>query len=76
MLYDVLVNRNGDSGFPNGCQLSLMEPAMIPLGENVFRTTDGDLARANTPLSSNDWLLEAATQKLKTNYAGGSYGAQ
>ena len=48
----------------------------VRLPEDVMRRIDADLDQRDVPLSRNNWLLEAAIEKLKKNGAGGSHGAK
>jgi hypothetical protein len=47
----------------------------VRLPENVLRKIDDDLGQRDVPLSRNNWLLEAAIEKLRKNGTGGSHGS-
>jgi hypothetical protein len=50
-------------------------PITVRLPENVIKQIDQDLDQRDVPLSRNNWLLEAAIEKLRKNGTGGSHGA-
>jgi hypothetical protein len=51
-------------------------PVTIRLPEDVIRKIDKELDQRDIPLSRNNWLLEAAIEKLRKSGAGGSHGAK
>ena len=51
-------------------------PVTVRLPEKVVQQIDAELDLRDIPLSRNNWLLEAALEKLRRNGMGGSYGAQ
>jgi hypothetical protein len=51
-------------------------PVTVRLPENVVRQIDEELGQRDIPLSRNNWLLEAALEKLRKNNCGGDHGAQ
>jgi hypothetical protein len=51
-------------------------PVTVRLPENVVKQIDEELDQRDIPLSRNNWLLEAAIEKLRKSSAGGSHGAQ
>ena len=51
-------------------------PITIRLPENVVNQIDLDLGQRDVPLSRNNWLLEAALEKLRKRDAGESHGAK
>jgi hypothetical protein len=51
-------------------------PVTVRLPENVIKQIDQELDQRDVPLSRNNWLLEAAIEKLRKNGTGGSHGAQ
>ena len=51
-------------------------PVTIRLPKAVIKKIDEVLDRRDVPLSRNNWLLEAAIEKLRKDQAGGSYGAK
>jgi hypothetical protein len=75
MHYDVTMNRrsaNGTAKRPASTRL----PVTIRLPEDVVKRIDEDLEQREIPLSRNNWLLEAAIEKLRKNNSGGSRGTQ
>ena len=48
----------------------------VRLPENVVKQIDEELDHRDIPLSRNNWLLEAAIEKLRKSNAGGSNGTQ
>jgi hypothetical protein len=51
-------------------------PVTVRLPEKVVQQIDAELDQRDIPLSRNNWLLEAALEKLRRNGTGGSYGTQ
>ena len=51
-------------------------PVTVRLPEKLVKQIDAELDRRDIPLSRNNWLLEAALEKLRRNGTGGSHGAQ
>jgi hypothetical protein len=51
-------------------------PVTVRLPENVVQQIDQELDQRDVPLSRNNWLLEAALEKLRKSSAGGSHGSQ
>jgi hypothetical protein len=51
------------------------KPVTIRLPEDVVKRIDRDLDRRDIPLSRNNWLLEAAIEKLRRNGSGERNGA-
>jgi hypothetical protein len=51
-------------------------PVTVRLPEKVVQQIDAELDLRDIPLSRNNWLLEAALEKLRRNGTGGSYGAK
>jgi hypothetical protein len=51
-------------------------PLTVRLPEEVIKKIDQELDERDVPLSRNNWLLEAAIEKLRKNDSGGSHGAQ
>lgn len=51
-------------------------PVTVRLPEEVVKRIDADLDQRDIPLSRNNWLLEAAIEKLKKTAAGGSHGTK
>jgi hypothetical protein len=51
-------------------------PVTIRLPDDVIARIDRDLDDRDVPLSRNNWLLEAAIEKLRRSDDGGSHGAK
>jgi hypothetical protein len=51
-------------------------PVTIRLPDDVIARIDQDLDDREIPLSRNNWLLEAAIEKLRRSDNGGSHGAK
>jgi hypothetical protein len=51
-------------------------PVTIRLPDDVVARIDQDLGARDVPLSRNNWLLEAAIEKLRRTETGGSHGAK
>jgi hypothetical protein len=51
-------------------------PVTIRLPADIVRKIDLDLEHRVVPVSRNNWLLEAAIEKLKGNGSGGSHGKE
>jgi len=48
----------------------------VRLPEELVNRIDQELASRDVPLSRNNWLLEAAIEKLRKNGTGGHYGTK
>ena len=51
-------------------------PVTVRLPSDVVKEIDCDLDQRDIPLSRNNWLLEAAIEKLRKNGAGRPHGAE
>ena len=51
-------------------------PVTIRLPDTVVARIDQDLGGRDIPLSRNNWLLEAAIEKLRRSETGGPDGAK
>ena len=51
-------------------------PVTVRLPEKVVEQIDQELDQRDVPLSRNNWLLEAALEKLRKSSAGGNHGSQ
>jgi hypothetical protein len=51
-------------------------PVTIRIPEEVVQKIDLDLERRAVPVSRNNWLLEAAIEKLRRTDSGGSNGSK
>jgi hypothetical protein len=57
-------------------QPAMRVPVTIRIPEEIIQEIDLDLERRPVPLSRNNWLLEAALEKLKKAQAGGGNGTE
>lgn len=57
-------------------QSSLRVPVTIRIPEEVVQKIDLELERRPVPLSRNNWLIEAAIEKLRRTGSGGSDGTE
>ena len=51
-------------------------PVTIRIPEEVVQKIDLDLERRPVPLSRNNWLLEAAIEKLRRSGSGRDHGSE
>jgi hypothetical protein len=51
-------------------------PVTVRLPADIVEKIDLDLERRVVPMSRNNWLLEAAIEKLKVNGSGGTHGKE
>jgi hypothetical protein len=51
-------------------------PVTLRLPEDLIKKIDEDLDDRDIPVSRNNWLLEAAIEKLRKSGSGRSYGAK
>jgi hypothetical protein len=51
-------------------------PVTIRIPEEVVQKIDLDLERRPVPVSRNNWLLEAAIEKLTRSGSGGDHGPE
>jgi hypothetical protein len=51
-------------------------PVTVRLPADIVEKIDVDLERRVVPVSRNNWLLEAAIEKLKANGSGGTHGKE
>jgi hypothetical protein len=68
------MNQNGGRGTSRRQSALTRIPVTVRLPETVVQRIDEELGKRDVPISRNNWLLEAAIEKLKGN--GGSHGAQ
>lgn len=61
---------------PRRKQRATRVPVTIRIPEEVVQEIDLDLERRVVPLSRNNWLLEAAIEKLKRDSSGGKNGQE
>lgn len=51
-------------------------PVTIRLPEDLIARIDQERKQRAVPISRNNWLFEAAIEKLEKNKSGGSHGAK
>ncbi len=69
------MHRKAKNGEPKEATTSRV-PLTLRLPERVVQQIDAELDQRDIPLSRNNWLLEAALEKLRKSGTGGSYGTQ
>jgi hypothetical protein len=70
------MNRPPTNGSRKGKSSKSRVPVTVRLPEYVVKKIDEELGERDVPLSRNNWLLEAAIEKLRKNASGGSNGAK
>lgn len=70
------MNRRSHNGSSRRRTFSTRVPVTVRLPEDVVKQIDEELDRRDVPLSRNNWLLEAAIEKLRKNGAGGNHGTK
>jgi hypothetical protein len=70
------MNRKRINGSARTRSAVVRVPVTVRLPENVVKKIDEDLDQRDIPLSRNNWLLEAAIEKLRKGSAGGPHGAK
>lgn len=72
--YDVIMSRKAASnGSVKKRPVLARVPLTVRLPEDLIKKIDEDLDHRDVPLSRNNWLLEAAIEKLRK---GGLHGAK
>jgi len=51
-------------------------PVTVRIPQSVVEQIDEDLDHRDIPQSRNNWIIEAAVEKLRRNSVGGSNGSQ
>ncbi len=74
--YDVIMRRKANNGSGKKRGAAARVPLTIRLPEDVIEKIDHDLEQRDVPLSRNNWLLEAAIEKLRKSSSGDSHGPQ
>ena len=74
--YDVIMRRKASNGSGKKRGAPARVPLTIRLPEDVIEKIDHDLEQRDIPLSRNNWLLEAAIEKLRKSGSGDSHGPQ
>jgi hypothetical protein len=70
------MNRKARNGSVKRRQASTRVPVTIRLPEAVLERIDQELGDRDVPLSRNNWLFEAAIEKLRRSGSGGSHGSK
>jgi hypothetical protein len=70
------MNRGAQPIMPRRKPAGPRVPVTIRIPEEVVQEIDLDLERRAVPVSRNNWLLEAAIEKLRRTAAGDSNGSQ
>jgi hypothetical protein len=70
------MNRRENNEASKRRQVLTRVPVTIRLPENLVKRIDQELNQRDVPLSRNNWLLEAAIEKLRKGSAGGSHGTK
>jgi len=70
------MNRRDSNGSSRRRQVLARVPVTVRLPENLVKQIDQELDQRDVPLSRNNWLLEAAIEKLRRGSAGGSHGTK
>lgn len=69
------MNRKATNGTAKRRPVSARVPLTVRLPEELIKKIDDDLGQRDIPLSRNNWLLEAAIEKLRKGGSGGANGA-
>ncbi len=70
------MNRGAINAMTRRKQSATRVPVTIRIPEEVVHKIDIDLERRPVPVSRNNWLLEAAIEKLGRTGSGGSNGTE
>ena len=68
------MNRRANNGSSKRRATSPRVPVTVRLPEDVVERINQQLDDRDVPLSRNNWLLEAAIEKLRRSDAEGSHG--
>jgi hypothetical protein len=71
-----LMSRKATNGSVKKRSASTRIPLTVRLPEGVIKQIDEEIDQRDIPLSRNNWLLEAALEKLRKGAAGGSHGTK
>lgn len=61
---------------PSKRPASTRVPVTVRIPQSVVEQIDEDLDHRDIPQSRNNWIIEAAVEKLRRNSVGGSNGSQ
>jgi hypothetical protein len=70
------MSRKATNGSAKKRPVSARIPLTVRLPEGVIKQIDEVINQRDIPLSRNNWLLEAALEKLRKGAAGGSHGTK
>ena len=70
------MNRRAASNVPRRKPPATRVPVTIRIPEEVVQEIDLELERRPVPVSRNNWLLEAAIEKLRRTGSGDSNGTE
>jgi len=68
------MNRKASNGSTKRRSVSARVPVTVRLPEDVVERINRQLDDRDVPLSRNNWLLEAAIEKLRRSDGEGSHG--
>jgi hypothetical protein len=74
--YDVTMNRKTANAMARRKQSATRVPVTIRFPEDLLQEIDLELERRLVPASRNNWLLEAAIEKLRRTGSGGTNGTE
>ena len=70
------MNRRATNSVKGRKERALRVPVTVRLPADIVQKIDLDLEQRLIPVSRNNWLLEAAIEKLKANGSGGDHGKE
>jgi len=70
------MNREASNGSSKRKSPKARVPVTVRLPEQVVKKIDQELGQRDVPLSRNNWLLEAAIEKLRKKASGSSNAAK
>jgi hypothetical protein len=70
------MNRKGITSFQKRRPAIARVPVTVRLPQDVVEQIDMELNHRDVPLSRNNWLLEAAIEKLRRSGPAGPHGAK
>jgi hypothetical protein len=70
------MNRKATNGSSKRRPAATRVPVTVRLPEDLVDRIDLELGDRDIPLSRNNWLLEAAIEKLRRSASGGPHGTK
>lgn len=70
--YDVIMSRKATNGTAKKRPTPSRVPLTIRLPEDVIERIDEEIVQRDVPLSRNNWILEAAIEKLRKGVSHGT----